>query len=815
MKITAVSVSLLVVFSSAGPAPGVQPGGWLHGTEADFAKGEFDSTVVSSLGEVRLGRKIEILMPSDEGPAVVSAIAVTGRTVYAGSGVDGAIYRIAGGKAAKFAKVPGTMVCSLLWTREGLLVGTGGDKAGVYRVDPRGKVRPLWVDPEVKYVWAMVAGRGTIYAGTGPGGAVYAVRNDGKAARIYETGDLAKNILALALSAKSKNLLYAGTDDSGLVIAIDVQKKKGRVLLDADEKEISTLIPDAQGGLYVATADAAKASDDGTAPPSDKKTGKADNGKPEPEPGPGPEPEPRPKPETTQPAPKEEPDRQPDPRPDDKTEDQPQPKPATAPAVDAECDLPAKAPENVTPPKKETTDPPKRRVAALTPAPPKPAAPPAPDKRSGPTPEQVAKMIAAKRAAAAQAAKPAAPPAAKGNAVYYIQPDGLVRTLFRRPVTILSMIRQGDRLILGTGNGGDIYAVTPDGDEIAKLADTDAKQITALVGGAGGSIVFGSANRGSVGVVEKQLSPEGTHVSEALDAKQIAKWGTAQVRSALPAGTKVTVATRSGNVAKPDDRTWSDWSGEMPVEDFLRIASPAARFLQYRLTLHANEQAGPAVQRVAILYQVGNLAPSVFAVAVKASAQAPKQPARDEDPLLYRHVAVRAADVNGDKLSYEVELRQVGEEKWIRIAEDLDKPLYVWDTRTVADGVYELRVTASDALANPPETALTAARISEPVVVDNTAPTVRNLAVRAADGKVTVSGVASDAASRIAAIHYSVDSQSEWVTVLPSDGIADSPRERFSFQTGKLAPGPHRIAVRVQDLYRNTGYAARTVNAGK
>jgi len=805
MKITAVSVSLLVVFSCATPAPGVQPGGWLHGTEADFAKGEFDSTVVSSLGEVRLGRKIEILMPSDEGPSVVSAIAVAGRTVYAGSGVDGAIYRIAGGKAAQFAKDPGTMVCSLLWTREGLLVGTGGDKAGVYRVDPRGKVRPLWVDPEVKYVWTMVARGGMLYAGTGPDGAVYTVRNDGKAAKIYETGDLAKNILALALSAKSKNLLYAGTDDSGLVIAIDLRKKKGRVLLDADEKEISTLIPDAQGGLYVATADAAKASDDGTAPPSDKKAGKADNGTAEP----------KPKPKTTQPQPKKEPDRPPAPRPDDKTEDQPQPKPATAPAIDPKGGAAAKAPENVTPPKKETTDPPKRQVSALTPVPPKPAAPPAPDKRSGPTPEQVAKMIAARRAAAAKATKPTAPPTAKGNAVYYIQPDGLVRTLFRRPVTILSMIRQGDRLILGTGNGGDIYAVTPDGDEIAKLADTDAKQITALVGGAGGSIVFGSANRGSVGVVEKQLSAEGTHVSEALDAKQIAKWGTAQIRSALPAGTKVTVATRSGNVAKPDDRTWSDWSGEMPVEDFLRIASPAARFLQYRLTLHANEQAGPAVQRVAILYQVGNLAPSVFAVTVKASAQAPKQQARDDDPLIYRHVAVRAADVNGDKLSYEVELRQAGEEKWIRIAEDLDKPLYVWDTRTVADGVYELRVTASDAPANPPETALTAARISEPVVVDNTAPTVRNLALRAADGKVTVSGVASDAASRIAAIHYSVDSQSEWVTVLPSDGIADSPRERFSFQTGKLTPGPHRIAVRVRDLYRNTGYAARTANAGK
>ena len=71
--------------------------------------------------------------------------------------------------------------------------------------------------------------------------------------------------------------------------------------------------------------------------------------------------------------------------------------------------------------------------------------------------------------------------------------------------------------------------------------------------------------------------------------------------------------------------------------------------------------------------------------------------------------------------------------------------------------------------------------------------------------------MAADAASRITTIHYAVDSQDKWITLLPADGIADSTREPFSFQTEKLSPGPHRIAVRVRDRYGNTRHAAVAV----
>ena len=55
----------------------------------------------------------------------------------------------------------------------------------------------------------------------------------------------------------------------------------------------------------------------------------------------------------------------------------------------------------------------------------------------------------------------------------------------------------------------------------------------------------------------------------------------------------MTVAVRSGNVAEPDD-TWSDWSAEQTDPQQAVVAAPAARFLQYRVTLTTDGPGGDA-----------------------------------------------------------------------------------------------------------------------------------------------------------------------------------------------------------------------------
>ena len=60
-----------------------------------------------------------------------------------------------------------------------------------------------------------------------------------------------------------------------------------------------------------------------------------------------------------------------------------------------------------------------------------------------------------------------------------------------------------------------------------------------------------------------------------------------------------------------------------------------------------------------------------------------------------------------------------------------------------------------------------------------------------------------------------LDSQDEWTSVLPTNGICDSNQVKFDFTTKELKEGSHRIAVKVEDIYGNVGYGTVTAQVGK
>ena len=796
-------VSAAVVMLVAASGLGVMPAVWHHASEADFSGGEFKATGVNSRGDVALGREVTILLSSKDpgAPAVVSAMVVAGKDIYAAAGPDpdpkvkGLVYKISGKTVVTFATVPADYVTTLARSGAGLLAGAGGGGAGIYAIDAKGTVKKLWSDPEVTYVWAIVrADENTLYAATGVKGRVYEIDlRAGKGKVVYDAGKLVKNILCLIRTPDGT--LCAGTDEDGLVIEIDAKAAAGRVVLNADEKEIAAILPAPDGGYFVATSDTSKANADGKVAPTTGKTGQAATGT------------------TTAPA-----------------------KATTRAATTTAPKTPAKAPTGTKPKAPDKTapnTPDKKRTPAPGPAattsatvieaskravtvrsPKRDAVPIKPPTKGAVSPKAVAPTTVPRRPTTTTR-KPAAAATSTGetgNAVYYVQKDGLARTIFRKPLTILDMIRlNGDELVLATGNGGGIYSVTIDGDLVTRLADTDAKQVTAVGLAEGGQIAFATANAGSVGTLAGAPAKTGTFLSKAQDAKQFARWGSAQSRLTLPPGTRVTFATRSGNVAKPDEATWGPWSGEQALDGrFIQMASRPARFLQYRFTLHAAGALSPAVHDVVLSYQVGNLAPAINALGVKAVAKEGSKITLT-GALAFRQIDIAAADPNGDALAYTIEYRQLGEKTWLKLTDKLTKPVWFWNTLTLADGRYELRVTVSDKKANAPAGALEAARVSEPVVVDNTPPLVQQLAGNAKGRTMTVIGRVADQLSRIRVIQYTVDGDEQWRAVLPADGITDSLQETFRFEISKAEPGTHRIAVRAVDALGNTGYAATTV----
>jgi hypothetical protein len=382
------------------------------------------------------------------------------------------------------------------------------------------------------------------------------------------------------------------------------------------------------------------------------------------------------------------------------------------------------------------------------------------------------------------------------------------------------MALRDDELILGTGNDGKIFSVTTAGDRSVLLADMEARRIPALLVRPDGAILLATGNAGAVCLLSRTPAPKGTFTAKPVDAGQVARWGAAQIDADVPAGAALTISTRTGNVQTPDEKTWSAWTGPLPLTGrFHKIASPAGRFMQYRLAFAPQPKgASPLVRSVSMVSQVGNLPPWIAAASVSPSAT-PDESDRDAVKAagrkVFRVVRVQAVDPNGDVLQFRFEYRPAGAEGWIELAKDVAAPLYAWNTLMVADGAYELRITVSDKASNPPDQALQVTHVGLRTLVDHTPPVIATLAARLEGQTVTVSGAVHDAISRITSIYYSLDSQDPWVPVLPTDGICDDQAEDFRFTLKAVTPGTHQITVRVRDSCGNVAYQTLPVAVQK
>jgi hypothetical protein len=162
-----------------------------------------------------------------------------------------------------------------------------------------------------------------------------------------------------------------------------------------------------------------------------------------------------------------------------------------------------------------------------------------------------------------------------------------------------------------------------------------------------------------------------------------------------------------------------------------------------------------------------------------------------------------ASDPNGDRLVFDVQYRAVGDERWRPLRSRSSEAVLTWDTTSVADGRYVVRVTASDAPDNPPSLALTAHEDSTSFAVDNSPPTLETVLREGRRIRVT----ARDAGTPISRLELAVDA-GPWQEVYPTDGINDSREETYEFPA-PVSPGqgPHVVVLRASDRLGNVATA--------
>jgi hypothetical protein len=338
---------------------------------------------------------------------------------------------------------------------------------------------------------------------------------------------------------------------------------------------------------------------------------------------------------------------------------------------------------------------------------------------------------------------------------------------------------------------------------------------------------------GNIGKVY-QLGPapekSGSLESEPLDAGSFTQWGRLH-NGGTPNGGSTSIETRSGNLDSPR-RGWSRWE---PVPESGRIASPPARFLQYRIAMTvAPDGKSPEVTSIGVAYLPKNVAPVVElidltpanhrfpaptssqpsqsltlpALGSKSRPSVPGLALADSPPVSMAyakgHVGARwlAADGNGDSLLSTVEIRGAKETTWKSLKANQRERYLSWDSTAFPDGEYRLRVRVSDSPAHPPDRALSGELESDAFVIDNTPPRITSLTALVKGASLELKWRAADALNILVRAEYSLDG-GEWKSVEPTTRLSDSLEHDYVLTVEGTAPGEHTVAVRVTDDYDN------------
>src|SRR5271154_700227 len=736
---------------------------WRQADYSDFEKGTAKGVAIRSDG--KLVPAPQFAAYSDPNLMYLWALRTDSRgRVYAAGGSDAKVLRFDDpAKPTTVFEAPELSAQTIAFdAHDNLYVGTSPD-GKVYKVTPDGQ-KSIFFDPKAKYIWALALdAQGTLFVGTGDKGEIYAVAPDGKGQLFYQSDE--RHARSLAFDAKGN--LLVGTDPDGLILRIEISHATGAkdsqappkpgaayVVYETDKKEVISLLTDSSGNLYAA-AIGEKQRPAGASP--------------------------------VQPLIAQQPS-------------------AAAPALSAQ--------------------------GALT---------------------------LALQAAAAQ--PPPAfslfPSTTGGSQVVKISPAGAPETLWtsREDLVFSMALAPNGKVLLGTGNKGAIIELQGDG-VYSIVAKTASSQVTSLIAGRDGQLLVGTANPGKIFTLGPGQEATGSFESDPFDAKIFSHWGrlTWWGENGATQG-KVSFYVRSGNTSNPE-KEWSPWSGPYKSASGESVSCPPARFLQWKAVFQvAEKREAPQVSWVSIAYQPENVAPVVDDIAIQdpgvrvqgfsASPGGPatqasvqlKTPQRSGGANLFPNIGGRldasskslkmevppqgfeekgyqsvlwsAHDDNDDDLVFAVYYRGEGEQSWRLLKDKLAQRFYSWDSTTMPDGAYYLKIVASDLPSNPPAQALANERTSERFEIQNTPPRIGNLRADASGpaAKITFDGVSS--ALAIARAQYSVDS-GDWLIVFPTSGLSDGPKESYQIELAALTPGPHTVAVVISDRFDNTAAAQVT-----
>ena len=645
---------------------------------------------------------------------------------------------------------------SFLMTPNGITYLGTGHGGKIYRINPGAEAELYFQVPEMDIYCLVLDRRGNLYAGTSPNGKIWKITDKGKGEVFFNPDE--KYIWDL-LFVKN-DILLAAVGESGGIYSINKQGE-GRLILKAEENHILCLESDQNGNLFAGSGGGGllyRLSPQGKASVLFE-------------------------------SPYEE---------------------IKSIAFDEEDNIFAAAGGAVTKPEK--AEPPKVTLQSeteisvtVTPS-------------SSPSP--LSQIV----------------PLAKGqpSALYLVNRVGVAKKLWSSEEDLIyTLLWNGAnrKLILGTGNKGRIFTIDKDG-KISLLTQKNSEQVY-ILHAFDSKIYTVSNNPTQMTVVYPEQGFEGEFLSHVMDTKAVSSWGRIGWEAEIPSGTTLQFQTRSGNSKEPN-QMWSDWSPPYQKKEGELILSPKARYLQFKVMFKSQSgKVSPHLYKVSLFYLQTNIAPLITELELLPANQVYLKPPEREEVIWgyetnqgakskseeeaktylvkkkvtrkgFQTVTWEASDENQDSLVYKLLIRKENEAEWRVLKDKCSDRIFTFDSLSFPDGIYYLKLVASDSPSNPRGLELQTEKISQPLVIDNSLPEVKNFQVVKGRNILEISFEVEDAMSYIEEVKYLIR-PGEWQTIFPGDGICDSKNEEFKISLRLLPNSNNLITIKVKDSHNNIG----------
>jgi len=279
--------------AKSSPSVGRGPGIWVTDTEKEFSQGKAVSTQIGSKGFVRPapesvplpqlgntcywaattdaggnllvgtwpdGKVWQVPLGSDAGgpqgqptvvletkePAITCLRRGKGDTVWAAAAPSGRLFRLKGGAATEFARVPAPYVWGLCELDDGSLFAATGPEGKLFSVGVDGKAELLHTFAD-RHVIALTHSKAGVFCATYPKGKVYRLDDNKEPVSLFE----APKVAIQSLAADDAGNVFVGTSPRAYVYRIDAAGHS-KELCHGRSRHVFDLLPDRAGGVFAA-----------------------------------------------------------------------------------------------------------------------------------------------------------------------------------------------------------------------------------------------------------------------------------------------------------------------------------------------------------------------------------------------------------------------------------------------------------------------------------------------------------------------------------------------------------------------------------